>query len=351
MRHDMPIMRAPKTPTIRANLLASLVAELAHRGVDAVPLLQAHIEGVEAIDNPYDEVALDRYVAFFEAAAAASGDPLFGARAGARFRPEDLGPLGVVFVAAPSLRSALGRLGVFLRAWQGGTSASLEVEGGIAEWSYRIDDEAIRPRRQDSEFTLSATCGFIRSLLGPGWAPVEVHFEHSPGPDGQRERRALEAIFNAPVLFEKGLNRIAFDAADLDRPVSNARQAMAPYLERHLRDLMGEGGPARTWSDLVGQLIAWRIGRQPTDVKSLAEELGVSARTLQRRLAEEGASLRGLVRAHRQRLAEPVLSKGSAPITTIADLVGYADPTVFSRAFRTWRGSSPREFRQRSLKP
>jgi len=334
-----------KTPTIRANVLASVVAELVRRGADADGLLRTHTEGAEALRNPYQEVPLDRYVALFEAAAEVVGDPCFGARMGARFLPEDLGPLGVIFVAAPSLRAALNRLSFFLQAWQGGTRAELEAGQETADWIYQIEHPEIRPRRQDAEFTLSATCGFVRALLGPCWAPLEVGFEHSPA-SGPPDRRALQAIFKAPVLFEQGVNRIVIDPRDLDRPVWGGRQTLAPYLEQHLRDLLGARDHGDSCSGQVSYLIDKRMGRQSLDVGSLAGELGLSRRTLQRRLAVEGSSLRALIREHRLGLVEPVISSGDAPITSIAHSVGYADPTVFSRAFRSWRGRSPRDHRK-----
>jgi AraC-like DNA-binding protein len=341
-------MASPRAPTIRANVLAGLLAELVRMGVDADALLRDHVEGVEALRNPYQEVPLARYAALFEAAAQAAGDPLLGARIGQRFQPDDLGPLGVVFVASPNLRTALNRLGALLQAWQGGTSMSLEVGAGAAEWAYRIEDPAIWPRRQDAEFTLSSTCGFIRNLLGRDWAPIEVHFEHPAGgsDSGSRGRRAMAAIFRAPVLYEQGQNRLVIDPADLDRPVAGAGRAIAPYLEQHLRDLIGATGGQEAVSAQAARLIARRIGRQRLDLRSLAAELGLSARTLQRRLAEERTSLRALVRAQRLELAEPLLSGGAAPVTSIAHAMGYADPTVFSRAFRSWKGRSPRDFRQ-----
>jgi AraC-like DNA-binding protein len=339
-------MQRTETPTIRANVLANVVAELNRLGIEAEPLLFKHVKGIEGLADPYREVPLEDYVAFFEAAAEASADPALGARLGSRFRPDQLGPLGVVFVAAPSLRFALERLGRFLEAWQGGTSVALESGAGVAEWSYRIDDPAISPRRQDAEFTLSATCGFIRTLLGQAWRPIEVHLEHPLHPDaGPRERRALETAFKAPVLHEQGANRVVLDPADLDRPASSVGQAIAPYLEQHLRDLMEARAGTESCSAMIRRLIARRIGRQRLDLASLAEEAGLSGRTLQRRLAAEATNLRALVLQHRLQLAEPVLKDGSSPITSIAHGLGYADPTVFARAFRSWRGQSPRAFR------
>jgi AraC-like DNA-binding protein len=329
-------------------VLAAVVAELVRQGADADRLLRQHIETIEPIRNPYQEVPLVNFVAFFEAGAAAVNDPCLGARIGARFQPDDFGPLGVIFVAASSLQAALNRLGFFLQAWQGGTSAELEIGRDTADWIYRIDDPNIQPRRQDAEFTLSATCCFIRALLGPSWTPLEVHFEHSALADvAPRDRRALETIFRAPIVFEQGVNRLIFDRQDLARQVIEHKQSLAPFLEQHLRDLLVSRSEEWSLSARVTYLIAKRLGRQPLDVSSLAHELGLSMRTLQRRLSDEGTSLRVLIQAHRARVVDSLLESGAAPITQIALSVGYADPTIFSRAFKTWRGASPSTFRHR----
>jgi AraC-like DNA-binding protein len=341
-----------RTPTIRANVLASILAELARQGADADALLRTHLEDVEPIRDPYQEVPLDRYAAFFEAAADAVDDVVFGAKFGVGFQPEELGPLGIVFVAAPSLRVALNRLGFFLRAWQGGTIAELEVGRETAEWSYRIEDPAVWPRRQDAEFSLSATCSFIRGLLGPGWTPVEIQLEHSaPRGTNPRAERALAQIFKAPVLFDQGANRIVLTSRDLDRPLFDRRRTLSPYLEQHLRDLMSPTGSDRACADRIRGLLSRRIGRRPVDLPSIAASLGLSRRTLQRRLRTEGVSLRDLVREHRLGLAQAALQTGEEPIGSIAASVGYSDAAVFSRAFRSWRGCAPREVRRQEAKP
>ena len=346
------IKRPSKVPFIRANVLAAVVSELVRLGVEPDSLLRDHIEAINDIDNPYKEIPLKRYVAFFEAAAKMADDPLFGAHIGAHFRPEELGPLGVLFVAATSLQAALKRLGNLLQAWQSGTRVELEAGSSTAEWIYQIEDPRIQPRRQDAEFSLSVTCTFIRMLLGPGWAPIEVHLEHSElNPRKRASMKGLSAIFRAPVVFDQSVNRLVLDKKDLTRDVSRTRQDMVPYLEQHLRDLMSSGIRTDNISTQVSYLIAKRLGRLPTDIHSLANELGVSARTLQRRLADEDKSLRALVREHRLRIAEPLLNSGQTPITSIAHSVGYSDPTAFSRAFKDWRGRSPRRFRETETRP
>jgi len=338
--------KRPKAPMIRANVLAAVVAELVRKGADIDGLLREHIESVESIRNPYGEIPLAGFIRFFEAAAVAVGDPFLGARLGAQLQPEEFGPLGVVFVAAPSLQAALSRLGFFLQAWQGGTSVELEVRADTAEWNYQIENPQIRPRRQDAEFSLSATCGFIRTLLGSRWSPIEVHFEHSAPDCAESKRSTLQKIFGAPVYYDQSINRLIFERSDLARKVSTTKQAIAPFLEQHLFDLMRGREEDETFASQVSFLVAKRLGRRSLDIHSLASELGVSARTFQRRLHEEGTTLRRLIQEQRRRIAEPLLQGGDTPIMSIAHNVGYTDPTVFSRAFKAWRGRSPRAFRQ-----
>ncbi len=338
--------KAQSAPIIRANILATVVNELVQRGIDVDGLLHDHVERFRRIQDPYQEVPLHQYIAFFEAAAEAANEPVLGARMGAGFLPEELGPVGVVFVAAPSLRIAFARLGSFLLAWQTGTRVELAVDGDLANWAYQIDNAATFPRRQDAEFSLSATCSFIRVLLGAQWAPVEVHFEHQlPRRGSKNILAALRTIFRAPVLFDQCVNRLVIETRDLDRHVLPAKRVIAPYLEQHLRDLVANCSVEVTFASQVSRLVTRRIGSGSLDICDAARELGLSRRTLQRRLAGEGTSFREVVRIHRARMAETLLTTGATPVTMIAHYVGYGDATAFSRAFKSWRKSSPRAFR------
>jgi AraC-like DNA-binding protein len=264
-----------------------------------------------------------------------------------QMRPEEMGPLGIVFMAAPDVQTALNRLGFFLRAWQGGTAVELETDGSTAEWSYQIDDPAIWPRRQDAEFSIAVTCSLIRAMLGRSWTPLEIHFEHSAPAREATSSTALHRWLGAPVLFDQSLNRLVFERADLGRPVSQRDQPIAPYLEQHLRDLMHADAEEAPFSARVSFLIAKRLGHRTIGMASVAAELGISARTLQRRLAEDGTSFRQIVRAERDRVAEALLRARHTPMVAIAHDLGYSDTAVFSRAFKSWRGTSPRGFRQR----
>ena len=184
-------------PKIRANMLASLADALAERGFDIQALFERHSIETWTISNAYQEIPLRNYFAFFEGAAELSGDAFFGLRLGSRFRAESFGPMGGVFRSSTNLRAALARLSAYLAIVRPGTRSELIVSDHAGDWTYSVEDNSISSRRQDVEFVMSASCGFIRSILGGQWSPQAVHFEHSDPTKSPREREILKRIFLA----------------------------------------------------------------------------------------------------------------------------------------------------------
>jgi AraC-like DNA-binding protein len=339
--------KQPAAPTIRANVLAGIVLELRNQGASVDGLLRKHVGDAGGFADPYEQIPLAGFVGFLEDAADALRDAALGAKLGARSQPEEFGPIGLMFLASPNLRIALSHVITFFSVWQSGTRVELDARREMPEYIYKILDTGIWPRRQDAELSLAATCSAIRALLGARWSPIEVHFEHDRGPHHTRETdSALYRIFRAPVLFGQTVNRLVLDPEDLVRPVAPRGVAMVPYLERHLKDLMRtEETTGDSCASQVSHIISKRLGRADLDVQSIAEEIGLSPRTLQRRLAQEGTSFRDLIQRHRSQVVDRLLKDRKAKMTAIAHDVGYADATTFSRAFKSWRGESPRDHR------
>jgi AraC-like DNA-binding protein len=321
---------------IRANLLEPILDAL--HGHDTAALLRDYALPQTPID-PYQLIPLAKYVALFEHAAQLLEDPCLGLKLGHAFRPDLLGPLGFLFRASINLRQALQQLTSWLSVWQSATRVELISGDTTADYIYQIGDASIRPRRQDAEYSLAALCSLIRNFLGCQWSPLEVHFEHS-----SHMRRAYEHSFHAPVFFGQNLNRIVLRAGDLNRAGIASDRSMMPFMERHLHDLAEESREPETLASRVNYLIARRMGAGPLTVSAVAQELGLSARSFQRRLAEERTSFRNLVRDQRRTLAESLMKDRSATVTDVAHTCGYSETAVLSRAFKVWTGASPRAF-------
>ncbi len=334
----------PSTPSlIRANLLEPILSAIRAQGHDTASLLRCHALPQAPID-PYQLIPLGKYVALFEQAALLLSDPFLGLRLGQAFRPELLGPLGFIFQASVDLRQALQQLSSYVSVWQSATQVELIAGDSTADYIYQIGDASLRPRRQDAEYSLASICSLIRNFLGDQWAPLEVHFEH---PSSGGTKRAYDQAFHAPVFFAQNVNRLVMRPADLERTGVSPDRSMMPFMERHLRDLARESREPESFARQVSYLIARRLGAGPLSLPSMAQELGLSARSFQRRLAEERTSFRSLVRHQRRTLAESLMKDRSATVTAVAHTVGYAETAVLSRAFKVWTGASPRAFVRR----
>ena len=97
----------------------------------------------------------------------------------------------------------------------------------------------------------------------------------------------------------------------------------------------------------VRRVLASRLANGEIDVELVARHLGMSTRTLQRRLAAAGLSYQELLDETRREAAERCIANSSLSIGEIAYLLGYSEPAAFHRAFKRWMGVAPQAFRQR----
>jgi AraC-like DNA-binding protein len=334
-----------KNPVRAAIIRASVLGPLL-RSLDGIAqtnaLLAAHGLSRPQLADPYAPIPLARYVALFEAAAIALGDPLLGLKLGLAVRPADLGPLGLLFTAAPTPRAALARFSELLAALQSGTQAALPRKGEFTAWTYRIDDPAIWPRRQDTEFSTAAIYSLLHAIAGPALRVTEVQFEHeAPASMAMHQR-----VFNATVRFGQAANRLIFANAELDAKLPSANPGLALVLERHLADLMREPEAEENLVQAVRRLIGAQLGQDRITIETLAAGLGLSPRTLQRRLGEANTSVRQLLREHRLAMADLRMNASGLSQSGIAEALGYADGTAFWRAFKSWTNTTPSAYRK-----
>ncbi len=321
-----------KVSVIRASILAHLIEQIEQTNLSADALLARHGLMKAQIADPYFRVPLSRYVPLFEDAAQLLGMPHLGALLGTRITPRDLGPAGVLFSVSPTILDGLVRLTRHIMAIQSSTTNGLRLIEGNYVWTYQLSAAKLWPRRQESEFTLSSSCQLIRSSFSRNWRPLEVHFEHDEPPDTKR----LEAIFRAPLKFGQSSNRLIIAPADAERVYRSDDTDIVTVLEQHILQLEARDTEQSSLAQRVKSLIGIHLGHRRVTVALLAADLGMAARTLQRRLAEEGTSLRSLVEEYRRDIVEMQMKAGTRKMR-IADTLGYADSTVLWRARKRWR--------------
>jgi AraC-like DNA-binding protein len=298
--------------------------------------------GVEAACLGDRRIALDLadYVTMMEEAARETHNDNFGLWFGQRYRPEMLGLIGDITLAAPTLGSAIEHLVLWFPWHQQATETRLVRTGGLLQLEYRILDGSIVDRRQDAELTMGMFANVFRACLGRGWAPERVLFEHTR-PLAWRDH---QTAFNAETFWSQGTNALVFRDRGLERPMPGADPARLLELTANLAAVAGSCG-APAFLDRVRGEIRRRLASGDVHLDDVAEALAMAPWTLRRRIDEFGATFSDLVDATRLDLSRHYLRQTHLPLTDVAYLLGYSELSAFSRAFSRWVGCSPRRWR------
>ncbi|WP_158964948.1 AraC family transcriptional regulator [Chachezhania sediminis] len=324
-------------PSLRAAALAPILRHFGDRQADLDRILRQRGLDPAAVQDPYAVIPLTAYLTVFEDAARLAKDPVLGARLGRRIGPADLGPNGLLMIQSGTMRRGLDRFRRNLASFQNGTESRLVEDGPQAAFSYQLNRPDAVAWPQDAAFSMSCLCHMIRTAFDPRWSPEEIHFIHAPSPRPD----VLERLFRAPVRFGQSANRVIFDARALDRVHRAEDTALIAVIKRHVADLILTEDTDTSLSDRVGLVVSRSLGQRPVTLDSVARELGLAPRSLQRHLAAEGTSLRRIVQAHRERIVATQLDTPGTSLKAVAQSLGYSDGTVFWRAYRGWTGHAP----------
>ncbi|MBD3920391.1 AraC family transcriptional regulator ligand-binding domain-containing protein [Paenibacillus sp. PR3] len=167
-----------------------------------------------------------------------------------------------------------------------------------------------------------------------------VEFMHPMG-----NLSALEIYFGCPVRVGAGCNRLTLSQEDLDRPFVSYNEELLEILTPVLDQSLNELQPIPSIAEKVKWIMKRSFARGRPDIQHIASELGMSNRTLQRRLTDEGVSFKQLLAQARHEQALVHLADPSVEIKEVAFLTGYEDINSFYRAFRTWEGDTPSNWR------
>jgi AraC-like DNA-binding protein len=347
--HPAPL---PAVPTINlASLMYGLDDYLRERGAQPNSILSRAGLAAGDLTDPERRVPLIRFLGLLEICADELRDPLFGLRFGTQYDPRHAGVVGNVALASRTVRGALQTIGRYLPTMVDSAVYRLEVEGGIAfSYSYYIDP-LMMTYRQKNDWGVAFVCNVIRHGLGePDWAPAEVLLPQL-AVESAAARRDRLTLLRAQVRSGHAWAGIRFDAAVLDRPMKTA-DATIERLMRHYGDLqLASLGTQRDELARLRRSIAQLVVEGDSSVERLAQSLGCSVRTLQRRLAARGLSYSDLVAEVRKTLALNLLENPSLGIAQIGYCLGYSEVSTFNHAFRRWVGQSPRDYRNARKSP
>jgi AraC-like DNA-binding protein len=183
-----------------------------------------------------------------------------------------------------------------------------------------------------------------RRALGPGQYMLAVYCAY---PDPQLHERYQE-VFGCPVHFDQPQSRVQFRRELLDRPIPHAHSEAHEICKAQCEVLLAQMTGSRDTTTALRRLLLRRPRKLP-DLPGAAAALNISPRTLRRRLRDESTSFTQVLRDTRMLLARDYLRTTSVPVADIASLLGFADESSLSRAFRSIHQVTPRRFRAREV--
>jgi AraC-like DNA-binding protein len=325
---------------LRAAALEGFVPLMRELGIDGNALIEGAGLKSDVLSAPDAIISYAAFLDVLAAAREASGLQHIGLMLADRQPLSILGPLGFAIAQSPDVRAAIGQLNEFIHLHSNGLAVRLVTEGSIAMWRLEVL-LANRPGvRQQEDLAVGIGIGILRTLLGRDWSPELVTLQRRAPMNSAPYRQA----FRCPVEFEAEHNQAVFDSHVLDHHIAQSNSQLHAILNSHLRGLDASG--KLDFATEVQQIILHAMKGGECTLPRVAQMLGTSQRTLQRRLAGEGRSFRDELETVRSRVAMRYLEETAIPLTSLSMTLGYADLAAFSHAFRRMTGSSPSAWRK-----
>ncbi len=324
-------------------LYLPVMDHLAGRGIDVGAFLAEIGLPPDLAECPNARVRRSEQEAIWRHAIGVTGDPLLPARVAKKFPPETI---GVMIYLAKSSRDgvdAVRRLRDLVGLMQAEADLELEFDSELTLLHIRNRDD-YTPILPASEYIAALHVFIGRSVSDGTREPREVRIPH-PAP---RHAADFEALLGVAVRYGADSCAVAYPRDVFSRPLPGADEGLSDLLEAYARDMLSRVPATNSFVDRVRAAVLPQLPKGSPGIEDIAAELRMSARSVRRRLKEEGATYRSTLDTLRCELATRALESGGKSLDAIADDLGFSDTSAFYKAFRRWTGRSPADFESSS---
>jgi AraC-like DNA-binding protein len=331
----------PSIPMAQGGLTRLTIARLKSAGLPVAPLLRRAGLTPELVAEPEERLSVRNQIKFLDAAATALNDDFLGFNLARDHDPRETGLLYYVMASSQTLGDALTRIARYSRItneaivfrYQEGNRLLLDVSyAGVPRHS----------DRHQMEFCMFAALRMCRELTGKNLVPQHFSISHYRSGDNSEMSRFV----GTKVQFGAEADEFTLDLNARELPLINAdnylNDLLLKYCEAALAGRTGDRSELRT---KVENAISSVLPHERVRVEYVARSLGMSKRTLARKLADEGLNFSEIFQNLRQDLAVRYLEDGKLHVSKIAWLLGFNEVSAFTHAFKRWTGKTPREMR------
>lgn len=324
--------------------LQPLLELVVERGVTLRALATAAGLDENALSPVPDSLAAADYVRLLDVGAELAQHPHFGLHVGERVKLGTYSVYGLILLSCRDFGQVFQQTLRYESLAHDLGRSELRVSEHTAEYLWR--SHFPNASRHLAESVFAGVRVFGNWLAGAPLPAAPVAFTHAVPADTREHHR----LFGPEVAFGADANCAFFDAALLRLPVPNADVSLYPVLQQHAErllqlKLLAQGGPL-----IVAQVrasIANNLAQDRARLATVAEVLHLSQRTLQRKLADAGASFQQLLDATRKELAQDYLRRPELGLADIAFLLGFQEQSAFNHAFKEWTGETPGGYREK----
>jgi AraC-like DNA-binding protein len=262
-------------------------------------------------------------------------------------RCDDYGAFGLAWKSAANLRGSYERAERYARLL---TSVSTYEVRDTPEGTclhLRREGERRLGLRLSNEATLASLASISQEVSTARFQPLAVYLKHpAPGSASAHERH-----FGCPVHFGTDRDALLLSKETLLTPNRLGDHGTSRFFDAHLEAELTRLEDETSLDSRVRALVSRSLSEGLPRISEVARRLGMSGRTLQRRLSERGHSFNALVDESRRDLAERLLRQTGYSLAEVAFLTGFSEQSAFTRAFKRWAGETPRSFRARAQSP
>ena len=315
------------------------------KGIAVDPLFEKAGLKPEILGSDEGRIDGEQLQAFIHLLAEHTGNPVLGLETGDYVQPGSYSVLGYITMSCATLGEAVTRIAPYEKLVGDMGTTRLKMKGDCATliWTCNFTDSVLWPQVVDNVF--ASWINYARWLADSTDAtPLEVRLRRpSPGPEHEK---AYALRWQCPVQFDAEEDAVTFAQSLLATRLRQPDPLLRKTLEAHALSQLALLDTDTDLTSKVKQSIQKQLAEGITRQDMVAEDLGMTSRTLQRKLSQEGVSYQKLLDEVRQQMAEDYLQNTGMSIPDIALRLGYSETTSFHRKFKAATGKTPGDFRR-----
>ncbi|MBA8900488.1 AraC family transcriptional regulator [Phyllobacterium sp. P30BS-XVII] len=326
-----------------ASELLALVDLLTGDGIPAVLALNGTGLSERELSSPDTLISINQMLTAIRNAFTLSDDPHVGLRLGLSMQITMYGIYGFALLSSATCRSACHFAEKYhaLTVPMGKQTFRETSKHGI--WSTEPDLNRITDPKLyifKVEHVLGTIISFAKDIADPDFSPAAIRLSFPKPADAS----VYEKVFNCPIHYDQPDNELLVDVAWLERTPRRAHEMTFSMVRQLCDEMVDRMASSAGVAGRLRQLFVQSAGRFPP-IDIACEQLGISARTLRRKLTGEGTSYQSLLDETRLGLAKKYLRETELTMDEIASRLDYSDASNFRHAFRRWTDMTPMEFR------